>query len=247
MSRNRMIKPSFWTSEQIVECSISARLMFLGLLNFCDDNGIHALSYKATKMEIFPGDDFTTDQIKSMYQELIDNELVHVYTVENKQYFIVTGWHHQKIDKPSYLHPLPEGYTGYIRQLAYDSSNGSRAVPEHSTPKERKGKERKEKEVKTNSASLKTAISKDFSITDQMRAFYKTKNYVLTIESATEKWVNACRSNGYKYVDWYAAWQNGMLKAHEWHLRDNPNIVQMKGQAPKYRASNDTLAAGMAK
>ena len=30
-----------WTSEQIVECSPIARLLFIGMWNFCDDGGNH--------------------------------------------------------------------------------------------------------------------------------------------------------------------------------------------------------------
>ena len=41
MARIRTIKPEFWTSEQVVDCSPTARLLFIGLWNFCDDGGVH--------------------------------------------------------------------------------------------------------------------------------------------------------------------------------------------------------------
>lgn len=37
MPRIRTIKPEYWTSEQVLDLSIPARLAFIGLWNFCDD------------------------------------------------------------------------------------------------------------------------------------------------------------------------------------------------------------------
>ena len=54
MSRIRTVKPEFWTSEQIIACSPIARLLFIGLWNFCDDNGVHPASYIRLKAEVFP-------------------------------------------------------------------------------------------------------------------------------------------------------------------------------------------------
>jgi len=35
-----------------------------------------------------------------MLGELVANGLIETYTVDGEDYFVVTGWHHQKIDKP---------------------------------------------------------------------------------------------------------------------------------------------------
>ena len=65
MARIRTIKPEFWTSDQVVECSFAARLLFIGMWNFCDDYGVHPASLRKLKMEIFPGDDeMVTDRIR---------------------------------------------------------------------------------------------------------------------------------------------------------------------------------------
>ena len=63
MGRIRTIKPEFWTSEQIMECSPNARLLFIGIWNFCDDAGIHPASPKTLKAEIFPSDDISASQV----------------------------------------------------------------------------------------------------------------------------------------------------------------------------------------
>lgn len=37
MSSYRAVKLEFWTSDQVMSCSREARLLFIGLWNFCDD------------------------------------------------------------------------------------------------------------------------------------------------------------------------------------------------------------------
>lgn len=120
MARIRSIKPEFWTSEQVADCSTTARLLFVGMWNFCDDGGVHPDSAKRLKMEIFPADNFTFEQVAEFVDELINAGLLHRFSSEGKSYLAVTGWHHQKIDKPSLKYPQPK----------FDdrSPNGSRMV-----------------------------------------------------------------------------------------------------------------------
>jgi hypothetical protein len=100
VSRIRSIKPEFWSSEQVMECSTNARLLFIGLWNFCDDAGRHPLAPKQIKALVFPGDDFSVDDIARMLDELSTSGLITTYTVDGKEYLYVTGWSHQKIDRP---------------------------------------------------------------------------------------------------------------------------------------------------
>lgn len=52
MARIRTVKPEFWTDEKIVECSIPARLLFIGLFNFADDKGCLERSPKRIKIVV---------------------------------------------------------------------------------------------------------------------------------------------------------------------------------------------------
>lgn len=126
MARIRTIKPEFWTSEQVTECSPNARLLFIGLLNFCDDSGVHPESVKRLKMEVFPSDDFTTLHVAGMVEELLSAGLLELYAVADKGYWRVTGWRqHQRIDQPTFKHPLPGGRipVNVRRKDAEDSPN----------------------------------------------------------------------------------------------------------------------------
>ncbi|HHF7367435.1 TPA: hypothetical protein ACPSKY_002568 [Legionella bozemanae] len=110
MARIRTVKPEFWVSEQVIACSPNARLLFIGLWNFCDDGGVHPAEYIRVKAEIFPTDPFTVNEIKKWIAELIINGLVREYFIGKKAYWIVTGWkNHQRINRPTPLkHPQPE-------------------------------------------------------------------------------------------------------------------------------------------
>ena len=140
MARIRTIKPEFWTSEQVVECSPSARLLFVGMWNFADDNGIHPASIKRLKMEIFPADDFSFGEIQAMVTELKDSGLVNEYEhSDGKSYWIITGWKHQKIDRPTYKYPKPSSVkvadiSGIcIGNTDEHSESATGALGEHST------------------------------------------------------------------------------------------------------------------
>lgn len=122
MARIRSIKPEFWTSEQIVDCSPITRLLFIGMWNFCDDGGNHPASARTLKMEVFPGDDISIDQVQKCVDELIRNELIILYESEGKGYWHVTGWKHQKIDRPTYKYPKFDEHSAITRRDIDESS-----------------------------------------------------------------------------------------------------------------------------
>ncbi len=109
MARNRMIKPEFWTSRQVIRCSPWARLLFVGLWNFSDDGGNHPNCAVRLKVEIFPGDAMTPKDVGGYLAELIECGLVSTYTVAGEEFTHVTGWQHQTIKHPTYRHPPPPG------------------------------------------------------------------------------------------------------------------------------------------
>jgi hypothetical protein len=92
-----------------LECSTNARLLFIGLWNFCDDAGRHPLRPKQIKAQIFPGDEFTSENILGMIRELSANGLITLYSVDSDEFIQVNGWEHQRIDKPQPArYPAPE-------------------------------------------------------------------------------------------------------------------------------------------
>ena len=89
MARIRTIKPEFWTSEQVADCSLVARLLFIGIWTFCDDHGVHPASTKRLKMEVFPSDQIGDDTIQALIDELVVAGLLYPYQVDGKGYWQV--------------------------------------------------------------------------------------------------------------------------------------------------------------
>lgn len=99
MARIRTIKPDFWTDEKVVELSAFARLLFIGLWNFADDEGRMECSPKRIKMQILPAD---SAEVPRLLDELRRLDLIDLYTVDGIDYLQINGFaKHQKVDKRS--------------------------------------------------------------------------------------------------------------------------------------------------
>lgn len=99
MARIRTVKPELWTDEKVAECSIAARLLFIGMFNFADDNGNLVNSPKRIKMQIFPADSLDCEPL---IKELMTHELLTEYSVNEVSYLNIKGFNkHQKINRPS--------------------------------------------------------------------------------------------------------------------------------------------------
>ncbi len=163
MARIRTIKPEFWSSEQVADCSPIARLLFVGLWNFSDDFGVHPYALKRIKMEIFPGDGFSPEEIDEWLMELARAGLISTYIVDNNRYLLVTGWHHQKVEKPNHRFPYPNDQTVFDDY----SPNGRRTVGDGSPPEGKgmdgKGRE-KEDDDANHSQSKQTAHEREATV-----------------------------------------------------------------------------------
>jgi hypothetical protein len=106
MARIRSIKPEFWSDDTVTECSLSARLLFIGIWNFADDAGNLDRSHKQIKTRVFPIDNIDCEPL---IQELLKHGLLVEYSVGGKKYLHVPGFaKHQLINRPS--KPVVPGY-----------------------------------------------------------------------------------------------------------------------------------------
>jgi len=214
MARIRSIKPEFWTSERVVECSTNARLLFVGTWNFCDDKGRHPYSAKRLKMCIFPGDDdITTATVEALMGELADAGLIVPYAVDGDRYFFVSGWDHQKIDRPQPTRwPGPEEANGPFEPETFDddSTSSRRTVDDHSilNGKEGIGEDRKGEDIPAAVAAVR---SKRPTL-EEVQAYCSERNAGVS----AQKWFDYYTANGWKVgrnpmKDWKAAvrgWEN---------------------------------------
>ena len=133
--------------------------------------------------------------ILGMLSELETNDLITIYTVEDQQFIQVTGWHHQRIDKPqkSRHPPIPEGQ------------------PKNVLPKE------KEEARTRDRTSQKGSRWNGESVPEEWRTWAWEHSKVdvnLEADKFTDYWVGVSGSRGVK-LNWKATWRNWIRKAGE--------------------------------
>jgi hypothetical protein len=125
-----------------MSCTPTARLLFIGMWNFADDNGVISYSPVQIKAKIFPGDTFSPVDISAWINELVSNGLLKLFRPEDgRLYLFVTGWKkHQKIDRPNAIYPVYDPKFEVIsepesskNQFGEHSASFRRAFDEHST------------------------------------------------------------------------------------------------------------------
>ena len=77
MPRTRFVRPELWIDERFVACSVTARLLYLGGLNFADSDGRLPPSPKWLRMKILPADSV---EPTSLVDELIEAGLWEEHT-----------------------------------------------------------------------------------------------------------------------------------------------------------------------
>jgi hypothetical protein len=132
MARNRMIKPEFWEDSKMAELCYPARLFFIAMWNFADDEGYLEHDIRWLKAKCMPYDKV---DISELLNELlkagrieINNDIIHIKNFLK----------HQRIDKPK-PSPLSELFQEQSRNIP-------RTIQDDSTTKEKLSKEKLSKE-----------------------------------------------------------------------------------------------------
>lgn len=141
VARQRMVKPEFFDSESLAECSIPARLAFIGLWVQSDDYGRIKAQYNRLKARIFPFDKMTVARFVGLLQELEAVGCIQGYEVDGEQYISIPNFSfYQYIKKPSGS-LLPEYQEQYSTPLV------PHQYPTSTVPVEPKRKEKNRKEM----------------------------------------------------------------------------------------------------
>ncbi|SDP10532.1 hypothetical protein SAMN04515671_2946 [Nakamurella panacisegetis] len=127
--RIRSIKPEFWSSEDIAAHDWPTRLLFVGLWQYVDDNGVGRDVEKLICADLFPLEDDPRETLATVsrgLQHLFSTGLIVRYvTADGRPFLYVTGWEHQKIDRPNKpRYPLPTSENAVIRETLATPSRG---------------------------------------------------------------------------------------------------------------------------
>lgn len=227
MARIRTIKPEFWSDDTITECSLSARLLFIGIWNFADDAGNLDRSHKQIKTRVFPVDNVNCE---ALIVELLSHELLIEYSVSEKKYLHIPGFaQHQLINRPSL--PVVPGYEESLRTHGilkeHSLSNSKAGVSTHAV-REGKGREGGESE---NSLSLFTPAASepkprradklipfpdDFVLSESMRAQALGRFADCNADEMFEQFKAHHVAKGSRMKVWPAAWTTWLGNASKY-------------------------------
>ncbi len=108
MARMRNIKPNFWTNPNVAQCALGAQLLYIGLWNFSDDQGVHPADVVTAHVEVFPGRrDVRLKDVTLWIKQLIEHGLIAVFEHDTCCYWWMTLWGEQTIEKPRFIYPAP--------------------------------------------------------------------------------------------------------------------------------------------
>jgi hypothetical protein len=112
MARIRTVKPEYWSSPDTAACDDPwARLLFIAMWNWADDNGRGTANPKELAGFAFPNDDkIEPADVRRMLGGIRRAFGVDFYRVDGRPYYSIASWdRHQKIDKRGQgKHPGPE-------------------------------------------------------------------------------------------------------------------------------------------
>lgn len=98
-----MIKPKFWDDAKIAKISRDARLVYIGMWNFCDDLGVIRANSVWIKSKIFPFDQMQIQQFDKICQEILRNGFISLFSYRDEKFYYLPKFSlHQKINKPNY-------------------------------------------------------------------------------------------------------------------------------------------------
>ena len=163
MARIRTIKPEFFTSLTLARVSRTARLTFVGLWTYCDDEGRGRAEPRLIKAAVWPlDDDYGVAEVEADLAELAAASLIQRYEVDGSHYLAIRNWaEHQKIGHPtpSKLPPPPTRRSDDVTapHEILMSPPEPRMSPPETFSLERKGKERNREAPERRGKEILTA------------------------------------------------------------------------------------------
>ncbi|MET9550584.1 hypothetical protein ABZY36_35565 [Streptomyces sp. NPDC006627] len=135
MPRIRSIKPEFFTSLTIADLSLSARLTFIGLWTYVDDNGVGPADPRLIRAAVWPLEEAPDilQRTREDLQSLQEARLITLYEASGKPLVAVNSWNeHQKVSHPRKPRfPTPDEARQLADQQGSSTPEGRRSPPEN--------------------------------------------------------------------------------------------------------------------
>jgi hypothetical protein len=180
MPRIRSIKPDHWSDKELPNISLQAHLLWIGLWNFSDDEGIFENDLNLIKSQIFPRrQDIRVEQIKDWLGQLVKARYIIPFEYQNGSYYIHRTFKtHQKIDRPT-----PSKFSSEIvrRVLGEYSQSPQGTLAPESIGKDSKGEDAPPRKKFTERV--------DEQMRNKYPQLYQTQEDLHKILMADELWV----------------------------------------------------------
>ncbi len=126
MARCRIVKPEFWTDEKSGMLDPFKKCLFLGMLNYADDEGLIKANPLYLKASIFPYDlSVTPKKISKALDCFEKDDLLFLYKKNNQQFaWIIKFKIHQRVDKPQKPKNPPPSIQNNDYQIAIFKRDG---------------------------------------------------------------------------------------------------------------------------
>ncbi len=196
MARIRSIKPEFWKDGKVRRLSQPCALFFIGLWNFCDDEGkcLNDSFELSSNMPLFK-----SQHISKWIQTLFEVGLIQLST--DFRWISVANWNHQKIDKPR-LPKVRKSEIEWLPLVTPDlSTNAHRMLVDKSSNVRRKDRIGKDRIGKDRISS--TPPEADVAVTDDLldsATDSKSRNLPEISQPTTQRtWIAYCLSFRARY------------------------------------------------
>lgn len=268
--RIRTIRPEFYQSESVGSMTWKARLVFINLWSYVEDNGVNLDNPRLFRGQCMPYDDSVLDDIEDAFAELEQCGSIIRYERDGKRLLFIPGFEKwQNIQRPGTCHYLPpDGWdkrgckiipddSGQLQEHSCESPDDSGQLHDCSRSRSSSRSGKKEEENKFSSSKEITADcyhdSIEYAATDRTIA---SEYANLDVTDAWNTFVSRHYGETRAIGDWTRLWKGWCQRRanmsgippskrhiHTWQCE---HVLQALGR-DKETATPDQRACQMAK
>lgn len=268
--RIRTIRPEFYQSESVGSMTWKARLVFINLWSYVEDNGVNLDNPRLFRGQCMPYDDSVLDDIEDAFAELEQCGSIIRYEHDGKRLLFVPGFEKwQNIQRPGTCHYLPpDGWdkrgckiipddSGQLQEHSCESPDDSGQLHDCSRSRSSSRSGKKEEENKFSSSKEITADcyhdSTEYAVTDRTIA---SEYANLDVTDAWNTFASRHYGENRTIADWTRLWKGWCQRRanmsgippskrhiHTWQCE---HVLQALGR-DKETATPDQQACQMAK
>lgn len=268
--RIRTIRPEFYQSESVGSMTWKARLVFINLWSYVEDNGVNLDNPRLFRGQCMPYDDSVLDDIEDAFAELEQCGSIIRYERDGKRLLFVPGFEKwQNIQRPGTCHYLPpDGWdkrgrkiipddSGQLQEHSCESPDDSGQLHDCSMSRSSSRSGKKEEENKFSSSKEITADcyhdSIEYAVTDRTIA---SEYANLDVTDAWNTFASRHYGENRTIADWTRLWKGWCRRRadmsgippskrhiHTWQCE---HVLQALGR-DKETATPDQRACQMAK